>query len=761
MDEHRDRWWTSPTAELGKVVQLDLPEPFPTVYGGALPAIQVSYEAWGELNSVRDNAVLVIHPMTADCHVTGEYTGQPPGWWEPLVGPGRALDTDRFFVVCPNLLGGCYGTTGPRFPAPDGEPYLERFPLLTPRDMMRVQRRFLAALGIERVALVIGPSMGGMIAWEWAIEAPEAAARIAVVAAPLRTSPHQIGLNWLQRRGIELDITGDEVVATLGQMVARGVGMLSYRSPVGLEEKFGREWFTPPGSILKERGMFNVESWLRHQGRRITQRFDPYTYLLFSRAMDLHDVSHGRGYLVSALSGVRARVLVLGISSDNLYPPAEVKHGADLLDHLGADVRYEEIHSPNGHDAFLLDTDQLDEILRGFLADRRARASQPSLREVRRVRVGVLGAGRVAASFIRLVSDRQAHLAQHHGLQIEIGAVAEIDREKPLDPVFAQLPLTYEPETLPDRQDLDVLIDLTRGLRSLPLVERTLRHRRSVVTPNKILVRTHGDALDRLAFEYGARLAYHDSIAAGWPLILTLERSLSQALVVGLEAVLSSACNVILELLEQGMPLDRAVAEAVGRDLTEPDPELDTSGWDSAQKLMLLLSRATGHRYLGHEVALHGLETVDAALVRHAPAHDLRIKLVAMAAEQHGQLAATVRPMAVRRESHLGLVRGPNNVVVTYAPDGTEMVYSGTGAGPLPVATAVLNDLIGLFDPQHSWTGRFPAVSVRMPALQFAAWVHIENGRLRTGTSERAGAVPLVPTVRRDGAPARSTLSRA
>jgi homoserine O-acetyltransferase len=752
MDGHRDLWWASPTVELGKVVPLDLPEPFPTVYGGSLAAIQVSYEAWGTLNAARDNTVLVIHPMTADCHVAGEYLEQPLGWWEPLVGPGRVLDTDRFFVVCPNLLGGCYGTTGPRFPAPDGEPYLDRFPLLTTRDMMRVQHRFLAALGIGRVALVVGPSMGGMIAWEWAVEAPDAAARVAVVAAPLRTSPHQIGLNWLQRRGIELDITGNEVVATLGQMVARGVGMLSYRSPVGLEEKFGRDWFKPPGSTLKERGMFNVESWLRHHGRRITQRFDPYTYLLFSRAMDLHDVAYGRGDLVSAVSAVRSRILVVGISSDNLYPPAEVKHGADLLDHLGADVRYEEIHSPNGHDAFLLDTDQLEEILRGFLSEQPVRTSQPSVREVRRIRAGVLGAGRVAASFIRLVTDRQAHLAQHHGLLIEIGAVAEIDRGKALDPVFAHVPLTYDPETLPDRQDLDVLVDLTRGLGSLPLVERTLRHRRPVVTPNKILVRAHGEALDRLAFEYGVRLAYHDSIAAGWPLILTLERSLSQARVVGIEAVLSSACNVILELLEDGVPLDRATAAAAARDLTEPDPELDTSGWDSAQKLTLLLSRATGRRYLGHDVELRGLDTLDPALARRARERDLKIKLVAMATEERGRLAATVRPMAARRESHLGLVRGPNNVVVTYAPDGTEMVYSGTGAGALPVATAVLNDLIGLFDPQHSWTGRFPAVNVRLPAPQFDTWVRLADGEVRITRVEQPGAVPLVPPVRRDGA---------
>ena len=155
--------------------------------------------------------------MTADCHATGEFAGQPTGWWEPLIGPGRAIDTDRYFVVCPNLIGGCYGTTGPRFPAIAGDPYLDEFPLLTPRDMMRVQKLFVEQLGIRKLALAIGPSMGG-------------------------TSPHQIGLNWLQRRGIELDFTENEQVATQGQMVARGVGMLSYRSPVGLEEKFGREY---------------------------------------------------------------------------------------------------------------------------------------------------------------------------------------------------------------------------------------------------------------------------------------------------------------------------------------------------------------------------------------------------------------------------------------------------------------------------------------------------------------------------------------
>ena len=433
MNEHRDLWWDYPTMDRAQVAHLQLPRPFTADHGGELGTIQVSYESWGELNATRDNVVLVIHPMTTDLHITGEFAEQPRGWWEDLFGPGRALDPERQFIVCPNIIGGCYGTTGPRFPGPVGEPFLDRFPLLTPRDMMRVQRHFLESLGVQRVQMVIGPSMGGMIAWEWAIEGSDLVDWVVVVAAPLRTTAHQIGLNWLQRRGIELDIEGNQVVARLGQMVARGVGMLSYRSPVGLEERFGRDWFKPPGGTLKDRGMYNIESWLRHHGKRITRRFDPFSYMLYSRAMDLHDVSRDRGDLVSALESVQCRVLIVGISSDYLYPPDDVHLGADLLLHMGRQVRYEEIRSPHGHDAFLLDTDQIDTFLRSLRLGQPARPPTRPTRQMRIVRVGILGAGRVAASFARLIKRRQRQLAEAHGLRLEIAGVVEIDPGKELD----------------------------------------------------------------------------------------------------------------------------------------------------------------------------------------------------------------------------------------------------------------------------------------------------------------------------------------
>jgi len=741
MNEHREIWWASPTVELGRTVALDLPEPFRAVHGGKLEAIQVAYESWGELNAARDNAVLLVHPLASDPHAAGEFAGQPRGWWEPLIGPGRVIDTDTFFVVCPNLIGGCYGTTGPRFPSPEGLPFYNRFPLLTPLDMMRVQEQFVRALGIDRLHLVLGPSMGGMVAWEWAIEAPETAGRVAVIAAPLRTSPLQIGWNWLQRRGIELDISQNEVVAKWGQMVARGVGMLTYRSPVGLEEKFGRDWFKKPGATLAERGMFNVESWLRHHGRRIAKRFDPYTYLLFSRAMDLHDVRRDRGDLASAVGRITCPLMAMGISSDILYPPDDVHLGADLLRRMGGDARYREIRSPNGHDAFMLDTDQIAGFLREFLSEDRGEFTVLGARSVRPVRVAVLGAGRVAAAFLRLLDQRRDQTLETHGLDLQVTTVAEIDPEKRLDPVFEAVEISRDPIELTTRGAFDVLVDLTRGPGSAERVRKVLARGIPVVTPNKALLKKHGDALDRLAGEHGVRLAFHDSIAAGWPLIHALERPLSRGRVTGIRSMLSSACNLILEHMERGATLEEGLAEAKARELTEPDPDLDLSGWDSAQKLAILLARTLRRRYAAADMEVLGIRHLDPGLVRRAPEQGFRIKLVGLAQETGDAPRGGAFPAAVPVESHLGLVRGSHNIVVLRLSDGGEMVYLGSGAGELPVATAVLNDVLGLFNPRHSWTGRFPVARRPLAPPRFDRWISPEGAFL---TEPTPGGVPVL-----------------
>jgi homoserine O-acetyltransferase/O-succinyltransferase len=744
MEEHRDLWWASPTVELGKVVHLTLDEPFVADHGGELPEIQVSYESWGELNEARDNAVLIVHPMTADCHVTGEFLDQPRGWWEDLVGPGRPIDTDENWVVCPNLIGSCYGTTGPRFPAPDGDPWYGGFPLLTPRDMMRVQRLFLDELGIHHLRMVIGPSMGGMIAWEWAAEASDMVDTSVVGAAPLVTTANQIGMNWLQRRGIELDMTGDEVVAKTGQMIARGVGMLSYRSPTGLEERFGRDWFKKPGSTLAKRGMFNIESWLRFHGKRITKRFDPYTYLLFSRAMDLHDLAAGRGDLTAALSRVTCRVLVIGISSDNLYPPKDVHFGADLLKRLGGDVHYAEIRSLHGHDAFLLEIDQLGDIIQRHRADAGPRVPAAAEREEQIVRIGILGAGRVAASLVNLIEERRESIAQEHGCHVQIAALSDLDPARRLDPVFEGLTFESDPTHLVTREDVDVLVELTRGIDSAELVERFLKRRRPVVTPNKPLIRWHGEALERVASENGVRIAYHDAIAAGWPILYSVQRPLMTGSMVGIRAMLSASSNSILRRMAEGVSYDAALEEVVASELTEVDPDLDVSGWDAAQKLNILVTRALQRRHSVAADQIVGIEGIDPGLIHAARALGLCIRLVAHAQVDAGAPLATVRPMAVPLDSHLGAVRGRNHVVVLETRSEGEVVQIGQGGGTLPVATAVLNDLIGLKDPNHSWTGHFHVSAEPMGPPVYEEFFGIEAGRPVTGPTCPEGGIPLL-----------------
>ena len=780
-NEHRELWWPSPSIQLAQTVELELPDGFETVYGAHLGRIQVAYESWGTLNAEADNAVLLVHPLASDPHAAGVHWEQPDGWWDALVGPGGPIDTEHHFVVCPNLLGGCYGTTGPRFPKGTGlaaadpgdaqgpedpdrfEPYLDDFPLLTPRDMMRVQRLFVEQLGIRRLRRVVGPSMGGMVAWEWAIEGGEFLEEAVVIAAPLRTTAYQIGLNWLQRRGIELDLSGDELAATAGQMIARGVGMLSYRSQVGMEEKFGREWFQKPGPTLGKRGMYNIESWLRHHGKRIVKRFDPYTYILYSRAMDLHDVGEGRGGFLSALDQVRCDVLAVGISSDQLYTTPEVRLGVDMLQHLGKHARYAEIRSPHGHDAFLLETDQLREILGterafSFGSPSGAGPDDRTARTERVVRIGILGAGQVATRLLHLLETDRERIAHESGIRFEAVAFAESDEHRQLDPRFGTL-ARVSAEALAAHIDVDVVVDLTRGPASHGFVRDALARGVSVVTPNKLLIHEHGAALERTALENGTRLAYHNSIAAGWPLLYSVERPLGRERVLSLQAILSIACNGILEEMETGSSYAHSLRKVTELDWTEPDSELDVSGWDAAQKLAILVAHVRHERVPAGTLEFQGITGLDPEVVRKAPARGYRIRLVAlyatlpapapapapMAIEGAGdRWCAAVLPCAVPAEGHLGGAGPGGHVLVLEGERSGELVFLGRGAGEMPVASAVLGDLIGVCDKRHSWTGRYPIARTSPRAPRFTRFLAPVDGEVKIVEEAREGAVPLL-----------------
>jgi homoserine O-acetyltransferase len=345
--------------------------------GETLPFVRVAYETWGTLSPEHDNAVLVLHALTGDSHAVGPAGRghRTAGWWQGIIGPGKAIDTDRWYVVAPNMLGGCQGTTGPASLAPDGAEWGARFPFTTIRDQVAAQAALADAIGLDRWAAVVGGSMGGMQALEWAVMFPERVERLAVIAAPPYSTADQIALNSVQIEAVRTDplFRGGQYYDAedgdgphRGLALARRMALLNYRSPSELNERFQRAWQSEI-SPLGGGGRFAVESYLDFHGNKFTRRFDANSYITLVEAMNSHDVGRGRGGLAAALSRVTARTLVVGIDSDRLFP---VEGQEQIAYHVPVtlDGRVPVvIRSDFGHDGFLIEDDAVSAQLRRLL----------------------------------------------------------------------------------------------------------------------------------------------------------------------------------------------------------------------------------------------------------------------------------------------------------------------------------------------------------------------------------------------------------
>jgi homoserine O-acetyltransferase len=347
--------------------------------GGSLPYVRIAYETWGELSPRRDNAILVLHALTGDSHVMGAPgSGHPtPGWWNGMVGPGKAIDTDRWFVVAPNMLGGCQGTTGPASLAPDGYEWGPRFPFTTIRDQVTAQAAFSDVIGIDRWAAVIGGSMGGMQSLEWAVSYPDRVERVAVIAAPPDSTADQIALNSVQIEAIRTDPlfrSGHYYEAKAGDgphrglALARRMALLNYRSPSELNDRFQRSWQSEI-SPLGDGGRFAVESYLDFHGNKFSRRFDANSYVTLVEAMNSHDIGRDRGGVDAALARATARALVLGIDSDRLFPvEGQVMIAAHLPGNIDGTTPVV-IESSFGHDGFLIEDVIVSREVRRLLRD--------------------------------------------------------------------------------------------------------------------------------------------------------------------------------------------------------------------------------------------------------------------------------------------------------------------------------------------------------------------------------------------------------
>jgi homoserine O-acetyltransferase len=354
---------------------LTLPGSLPLDGGGELTRVELAFETYGELNADRSNAILLCHALTGDQYVASPHpiTGKP-GWWERMVGPGKPIDTDRFHIICANVIGSCMGSTGPASEASDGHPYAMRFPVITIRDMVRAHIGLLDMLDIETLHAVVGGSMGGMQALSLAANWPDRARRVLVIASTSRHSAQNIAFHELGRQAIMADprwqggsyYGGDG--PDNGLAVARMAAHITYLSEEALTGKFGRNLQDREAKSFGFDADFQVESYLRYQGSGFTRRFDANSYLYITRAMDYFDLAEENGgKLADAFAGTDARFCLVSFDSDWLYPTSESRHVVHALNAAGAAVSFVELSAPHGHDSFLLDVPALDRVIGGFL----------------------------------------------------------------------------------------------------------------------------------------------------------------------------------------------------------------------------------------------------------------------------------------------------------------------------------------------------------------------------------------------------------
>ncbi len=361
----------------GATQYLRFDRPFHMRWGGILPEVTIAYESWGCLAAARDNAILLFTGLSPSAHAASSPEDPSPGWWEYMIGPGKPLDTERFFVICVNSLGSCFGSTGPASINPQtGRPYRVEFPELTVEDISRAGRAVVQALGIERLYAVIGASLGGMDALAYAIEYPEEVRDLVAISAATQATPFAIAVRSLQRDIIRSDPNWNggyydaERWPVEGMRLARKLGLMSYRSGEEWLERFDRERVKVGEFYGGFEPEFQIESYLEANARKFIANFDPNSYLYISRAMDHFDLAeHGEGLVEQALARIQARrVLIAGVETDFLFPLWQQRELAELATKVGLDVEYHPLASIQGHDSFLVDKERFAPVIKAFFA---------------------------------------------------------------------------------------------------------------------------------------------------------------------------------------------------------------------------------------------------------------------------------------------------------------------------------------------------------------------------------------------------------
>lgn len=641
--------------------------------GAALPSVRVHYRLEGAINTARDNVVLIVHALTGTVRATE--------WWRGVVEPGGAIDPTQHAVLTANVLGGCDGTTGPTVHQPDA------VPPITTRDQAMVLARLLDELEIDAPRLVCGGSLGGQITLEFAASYPERTRAAVVLAAPAVQTAQGLAWNTIMRQAIAIGGPVD------GLKLARQIGMLSYRTPQGLERRFGR--------ARNEDGQFLMNTWLDMHGEKLVARFDAASYIALIDAMDAHDVGRGRGGVAAALAPVGERLVGVGVPDDLLYPATVVREWVEA-----AGARYVDLPSVHGHDAFLLETSRVSEVLREALQRAapaaRAVVATPAAAEAlpharRPLRVAVAGCGHVGGSLLALITDNAATDDVH----IERVLVRDRMRPRPtLDRAIQHGHATTQTRTTDASTllegEIDVFVEVMGGTTlARTLIEQALRRGIRVVTANKALLAECGPALVALAAQHGTRLDFEGAVAGAIPIVRCVRSGAAGVGITAVHGILNGTSNFVLDQIATGASLADAIRIAQERGYAEADPTRDLSGADAEDKLRVLAWLAFGVDPAALIVHRRGIDDATATWAAQVASDGDRVKLLASVtrAANSQELVAQIAPVRVRTTDPWSSVDGPNNRIVIESASAGAIVFHGAGAGGLATAGAVLADL--------------------------------------------------------------------
>ncbi len=641
--------------------------------GDRLDRVDVRYRLEGTLNAARDNVVLVVHALTGTTHASE--------WWKGVIGANAAIDPTKHAVLCANLLGGCDGTTGPSNANP------EALPPFSTRDQAALLARLLDALGVGAPLLVCGGSLGGMVTLEFAASFPTRVRSAVVLAAPAAQTAQGIAWNAIMRRAIAVGGVRE------GLALARMVGMLSYRTPEGLERRFGRS--------RSEHDTFQVHDWLAVHGEKLVARFDATSYGALIDAMDEHDVGRDRGGLAAALSAVGDRLIGVGIPGDLLYPAESVKEWT-----TAANATYVELPSIHGHDAFLLEVDRVSAVIAKAVAESQARAVSPTpvvtavSPRVRPLRVALAGCGHVGGSLLELFVERARQLGEAQPIYVARVLVRDADRVRPAlaqaiaRGIAAPDACITDPTVLLS-DDIDLLVEVIGGTTTArTLVETALQRGIRVVTANKALLGERGAALAALARRTDTHLDFEGAVCGAIPIVRCVRSGAAGVGITKVSGILNGTSNYVLEKVAEGASLADAVATAQQLGYAEADPTRDLSGQDAEDKLRMLAWMCFGADPATLNVTRRGIDAETAAWATRVALEGDRVKLIATCARDGDKLVARILPTRVTSDDPWAQVAGPFNRIVVESESAGSLVFQGAGAGGRATAGAVLADIM-------------------------------------------------------------------